>query len=99
MAAVSDGETHKFRDVINRLRHEFDMAPKVLQQKNSSGKQKGVFITTSKFSSDEREFVGMIDKTSPGAQLAMLMVDHGFGLSTKQAYEFKQLDTDYFNED
>ncbi len=64
--------------------------------------KKGVFITTSKFSSDAREFVGMIEKSIiliDGAQLAMFMVDHGLGVSTKQVYEIKQLDTDYFNED
>ena len=64
--------------------------------------KKGVFITTSKFSNDAREFVGMIEKSIiliDGAQLTMLMVDHGLGVSTKQTYEIKQLDTDYFNED
>lgn len=64
--------------------------------------KKGVFITTSKFSTDAREFVGMIEKRIiliDGAQLASLMVDHGLGVSTKQVYEIKQIDIDYFNED
>ena len=26
------------------------------------------------------------------------MIEHGLGVSTKQVYEIKQIDTDYFNE-
>ena len=34
-----------------------------------------------------------------GDELAILMIEHGLGVSTKQVYEIKQIDTDYFNED
>jgi len=64
--------------------------------------KKGVFITTSKFSADAREFVGMIEKSIiliDGDELAVLMIEHGLGVSTKQVYEIKQIDSDYFNED
>lgn len=64
--------------------------------------KKGVFITTSKFSGDAHEFVGMIEKRIiliDGAQLATLMIDHGLGVTAKQIYEINQIDTDYFNEE
>ena len=64
--------------------------------------KKGVFITTSKFSADACEFVGMIEKRIiliDGAELASLMIEHSLGVSTRQSYEVKQIDTDYFNED
>ena len=34
-----------------------------------------------------------------GAELASLMIEHSLGVSTRQSYEVKQIDTDYFNED
>lgn len=64
--------------------------------------KKGVFITTSKFSADAREFVSLIEKRIiliDGEELAGLMLDNNLGVSTKQVYEIKQLDSDYFNED
>jgi len=64
--------------------------------------KKGVFITTSKFSNDAEEFVGMIEKKIiliDGEQLAELMIEHNLGVATKQIYEIKQIDSDYFNED
>lgn len=64
--------------------------------------RKGVFITTSRFSNDAHEYVGMIEKCIvliDGDELAGLMVQHGLGVTTKQTYEIKEIDTDYFNED
>ena len=64
--------------------------------------KKGVFISTSRFSNDAREFVGMIEKRIiliDGSELASLMVEHDLGVSTKQVYDIKQIDSDYFNED
>ena len=66
------------------------------------GARKGVFITTSSFSSGAREAakglsisVVLID----GQQLAELMIKHNLGVSTKQVYQIKQIDSDYFNEE
>jgi restriction system protein len=64
--------------------------------------RKGVFITTSRFSSDAAEFVGMIEKKIvliDGEQLAELMVEYNRAVTTRQVYEVKAIDTDYFNED
>tara|TARA_R110001599_G_scaffold12658_4_gene59106 strand:- start:16027 stop:16941 length:915 start_codon:yes stop_codon:yes gene_type:complete len=64
--------------------------------------KKGVFITTSRYSNDAHEYVGMIEKRIvliDGNELASLMIQHGLGVTIKQTYEIKQIDTDYFNED
>ncbi|MEH6814131.1 MAG: restriction endonuclease, partial [Motiliproteus sp.] len=64
--------------------------------------KKGVFITTSKFSRDASEYVSMIEKKIvliDGAMLAELMLQHNLGVSIKDTYQVKTLDTDYFNED
>lgn len=64
--------------------------------------KKGVFITTSNFSRDAQEYVNQIEKRIvliDGEKLTELMLAHNLGVSTKQVYEIKALDTDYFLED
>lgn len=63
---------------------------------------KGIFITTSRFSNDAREFtkqttsrVVLID----GEQLAQYMIDFNIGVSTAETYEMKKIDNDYFEVD
>ena len=64
--------------------------------------RKGVFITTSSFSSEAKEYVSRIEKKIvliDGAQLASLMIDFGVGVSSVNTYEVKRVDTDYFSEE
>lgn len=64
--------------------------------------RKGVFITTSDFSDGAYEAVQNLDikvVLIDGAQLAELMIEHNLGVTRKDVYEVKQIDTDYFNED
>ena len=64
--------------------------------------KKGVFITTSNFSKEALEFISMIEKRIVlinGEQLTELMLEHNLGVSTKQVFEVKALDSDYFLED
>lgn len=64
--------------------------------------KKGVFITTSHFTKEAREYVDIIDSKIvliDGERLANLMIDYGVGVSTKQVFEVKQLDSDYFAEE
>lgn len=64
--------------------------------------RKGVFITTSSYSSDALDYVARIDsKVSliDGPTLAKLMIDHGVGVSTTRSYELRKIDHDYFAED
>lgn len=63
--------------------------------------KKGIFITTSVFSREAREYAGNIDSKIvliDGEQLAQLMIDHDVGVSTATVYEIKRIDTDYFLE-
>jgi restriction system protein len=64
--------------------------------------RKGVFITTSSFSSDALEFASRIDSKIvliDGAALAKHMIDHNVGVSVSRSYEVKKIDSDYFNEE
>lgn len=63
--------------------------------------RKGVLITTSRFSSAAREYVGRIEKRIvllDGAQLADLMIDHGIGMSDVATYTVRRVDSDYFED-
>ena len=64
--------------------------------------KKGLFITTSDFSSDAEDFVSRIDAKIvliDGATLAQLMIEHNVGVSTVNTYEIKKVDSDYFSEE
>ena len=62
---------------------------------------KGVFITTSSFSKEARQYAeGLHQKIVliDGQELAHYMIEFNVGVSTKQVYEIKRIDTDYFEE-
>ena len=64
--------------------------------------RKGVFITTSTFSADAREYVARIEKKIvlvDGAQLASLMTDFDIGVTLVSTYHVKRVDGDYFSEE
>jgi restriction system protein len=64
--------------------------------------KKGIFITTSTFSSDARSYVDRIDKRIvliDGQQLATLMYDFGVGVTPSATYAVKRVDSDYFGEE
>nr|WED69185.1 restriction endonuclease [Pectobacterium colocasium] len=64
--------------------------------------RKGVFITTSTFSRDAQEYVGLIEKRIvliDGARLAALMIEYGVGVTTRQTLTIKALDSEYFLEE
>lgn len=68
---------------------------------SGKGATKGVFITTSTFTKEAREYrpasnikIVLID----GQQLCNYMIDFNIGVSVKQVYEVKRIDTDFFNE-
>jgi restriction system protein len=63
--------------------------------------RKGVFMTTSGFSSDAIDYVSRIDTKVDlldGNQIANLMIDHRVGVSTSTTYLIKKIDSDYFDE-
>ena len=63
--------------------------------------RKGVFITTSGFSPEAREYVNRIDKRIvliDGPTLADLMIEHAVGVTTGREYVVPRLDLDFFEE-
>lgn len=63
--------------------------------------KKGIFITTSRFTNEARDYSRTIDSKIilvDGKRLSNLMIDYGVGVSTQTVYELKSLDTDYFGE-
>ena len=61
--------------------------------------KKGVFITTSNFTQDAKNYVSGIDIKViliDGQELAQLMIDNNVGVSTVSVYEIKNIDSDYF---
>lgn len=63
---------------------------------------KGVFITTSTFTQDARDFVKSVGTRIilvDGRQLADFMIDYNVGVSTEAVYELKRIDTAYFEDE
>lgn len=64
--------------------------------------KKGIFITTSTFSKEAREYADGIDSRViliDGGQLTELMFDYGIGVSTANNYVVKRIDSDFFEDD
>ena len=62
---------------------------------------KGIFITTSRFTEDARDYVTQIGSKIvliDGDQLSQLMIDHDVGVSTISLYPVKRIDSDFFDE-
>ncbi|MCA2711865.1 MAG: restriction endonuclease [Microcystis sp. M015S2] len=66
------------------------------------GAKKGIFITTSYFTKEALEYaprneikIVLID----GEELGQLMIDYNLGVSTKEIYEIKRIDHDYFGDE
>jgi restriction system protein len=63
---------------------------------------KGVFITTSTFSKEAREYVRTVSRRIrliDGTELAQLMVDYGVAVTEVKSYPLKRLDSDFFTEE
>jgi len=61
--------------------------------------KKGIFITSSFFTQEAKDFVKNIDNKIiliDGKFLAELMIEHDIGVSPEASYEIKRLDSDYF---
>ncbi len=63
--------------------------------------RKGIFITTSQFTSEALDYASRIETRlvlSDSPTLADLMIDHGVGVAPVATYELKRLDSDYFEQ-
>jgi restriction system protein len=68
----------------------------------ASAHRKGVFVTTSTFSSQAFEFTSRIPQRViliDGRRLTELMIEHGVAVRSGRVLEFKRLDEDFFSED
>ncbi|SHM13831.1 restriction system protein [Paracoccus solventivorans] len=60
---------------------------------------KGVFVTTSTFSKEAREYVRRVQQRVvliDGARLARLMIDHGVGVVIEKTYVLRSIDANFF---
>ena len=63
--------------------------------------RKGIFITTSRFSSEAMAYVSNIDfkvVLIDGQRLAEFMIDNDVGVAGSTVYQLKKLDSDYFSD-
>lgn len=63
---------------------------------------KGIFITTSTFSREARDYASGVTPRVilvDGRQLAELMIEHQVGVTVEHTYQIKQIDLDYFISD
>jgi len=64
--------------------------------------KKGIFITTSSFNENAYNYVSNIDikvVLINGEELSNLMIDYNIGVSIKNLFEIKKIDSDYFTEE
>jgi restriction system protein len=64
--------------------------------------RKGIFITTSSFTKEAREYAAFIDTRIvliDGEMLGDLMITYNVGVTTHTTYEMKRIDIDYFSEE
>ncbi|MCW3817864.1 restriction endonuclease [Micromonospora sp. DR5-3] len=62
---------------------------------------RGIFITTSRFSADARDYADRVNSRLiliDGPELARLMIVHGCGVVTEETYILKQIDENFFSE-
>jgi restriction system protein len=64
--------------------------------------KKGIFITTSTFTNEAKDYVSQIDSKITlidGETLSQLMIDYNVGINPIAIYELKRIDNDYFIEE
>jgi restriction system protein len=63
--------------------------------------KKGIFITSSSFTTEAKDFVSRIDNKIiliDGQNLAQYMIEFNVGVTTKDTYQIKKIDFDYFTD-
>lgn len=66
------------------------------------GAKKGIFVTSSDFTKEAREYIPKTDTKIVlvnGQMLANLMIEYNVGVSVDIKYEIKKIDNDYFDEE
>ncbi|CEK14226.1 restriction endonuclease [Chthonomonas calidirosea] len=65
------------------------------------GAKKGVFITSSEFTREARDYVNRLEPRVvliDGTTMARLMIKHNVGVTTESVYELKSIDRDFFED-
>ena len=90
-------QAKRWKDVVGRPEIQGFVGALAGQRAN-----KGVFITTSRFTQDARDYASnshyklvLID----GERLADLMIEHDLGVSVVATYQLKRIDSDFFSEE
>ncbi|WP_029689281.1 restriction endonuclease [Thermoanaerobacter sp. A7A] len=69
---------------------------------DGQGANKGIFITTSNFTNEAKEYVEKLPNKKiiliDGHKLAEYMIDFNVGVTVQEVYEIKRIDNDYFEE-
>lgn len=92
-------QAKKWKDTSGVGRPDIQKFVGALAGKNA---KKGIFLTTSKFSSEAKEYVKNLELKViliDGEKLAELMIDNRVGVSLAKTYEHLKIDTDYFESD
>ena len=82
--------------------HRSSRHPAVRRRSQGQRARKGVFITTSSFSSEARQYAERIDTRIiliDGTELGKLMIGHSAGVTPVAVYELKRVDSDFFAEE
>jgi restriction system protein len=69
---------------------------------HGKGADKGVFMTTSRFTEEARQYAEAVPTRViliDGRKLAELMIEYDVGVTLRQKFEIKSVDTDYFEPD
>ena len=92
-------QAKKWEDGNSVSRPEIQKFVGALQGKRA---KKGVFITTSTFTKGATDYASMVETRViliDGQKLANLMIDHDVGVSLKDSYLIKKIDSDYFEDE
>jgi restriction system protein len=84
-------------DATVPIGHVRDFAGSLLSKKS----KKGIFISTSNYPKGAYDFVSSIEPKIiliDGKELAELMIEYNVGVTTKNCYEVKRMDSDYFED-
>jgi restriction system protein len=91
-------QAKKWKEEITVSRPEIQKFVGALQGQRA---RKGIFITTTRFSAEAKNYASNIETKVvliDGKRLTNLMIDYNVGVSQQTTYEIKRLDTDYFGE-
>jgi restriction endonuclease Mrr len=92
----------KFLDQFPGHREFRTSTRKAVEPLQGQRARKGIFITSSDFSKEARDYAASIENKIilvSGEELAKLMIDHGVGVTEVASYIVKRIDSDYFGQE